>query len=414
MTLSSVEAALARRVALFDGLPLRSLPRPYVATAEEERDAAETAEAVVEALEVVARRYLDDADLRRALALPAPIERLILDVDPGYARACPIARCDGHRVNGRFVVIETNTDGTAGIHDHDSVDEAVTEVSPEAIAGLRRAGPADGKDVRDRILDAILACRAEARPGAAPPSVAIVDWREEKTVYEFHALALRLVRRGHAARFVDVRDLALDGDRLLGGKGGDPVDLVYRRVIGMDLVARADEAATFMEAYRRGAAVFAGSLRSEVGWTKGVLAVLTDPDLNAFLPPALRRRLDGRIAETRFLTPDVAERIRGARGEWVLKPQWANGARGLVVGAHVDQARWEEALRACVADRYVAQRHQPPEVREIEGAGPLHMNLSPFVFGGRYAGLYVRGHARPVVHLSGGAYTLSAWVREGQ
>lgn len=414
-----IRAAFLERVILYDGLPLETPPAPYVLDAAVETECAAAAEAVVEAVEHLARRYLEDEGLRRLLALPPAVDRAIREVDPGYARAVPIARIDGHlaasEAGPRFVAIESNTDGTAGMHEQDVVDATVAEVSPEAVAGLRRPGPADGRGVRgirDRAVDALLAAFDEARPGVRP-SVAVVDWREERTLCEFQAMAAGFVARGLSARFCDVRDLVFEGGRLVGGPRGDGVDLVYRRVLGIDLAARAREAEVFWRAYRERAAVFVGSLRSEVGWTKACLAVLTDPERNGFLPDGLRRRLEGRIAETRVLDPGVAEAVLRERGEWVLKPRLGSGGRGVVVGRDASPEAWAAAVRAGADGGAVVQRRIEPEARAFDGYGDLRINLSPFVFGGRYAGLHVRGGRRDVVDVRPGTFTLAGYVRPG-
>ena len=64
------------------------------------------------------------------------------------------------------------------------------------------------------------------------------------------------------------------GDRLVAH--GQPVDIVYRRALINDIVARPDDTRVLVEAYRRGLVCMANTLRCKIPHKKSFFAVLTD------------------------------------------------------------------------------------------------------------------------------------------
>jgi len=64
----------------------------------------------------------------------------------------------------------------------------------------------------------------------------IVDWREVPTWSEFEILKARFEKMGVPVEIADPRDLVFDGKTL--SANGKKIDLVYRRVLINDILAR--------------------------------------------------------------------------------------------------------------------------------------------------------------------------------
>jgi hypothetical protein len=64
--------------------------------------------------------------------------------------------------------------------------------------------------------------------------------------------------------------------------GGQPIDLVYRRVLINDIIARADECSALGEGLPSGAVCVANTLRCKLPHKKAFFAVLTDPAFAGF------------------------------------------------------------------------------------------------------------------------------------
>ena len=123
---------------------------------------------------------------------------------------------------------------------------------------------------------------------------------------------------------------------------GQRIDLVYRRVLINDIIARPAECAALVKAYESGAVCMANALTCKIPHKKAFFAVLTD-ERNAALFSASERELISRhIPWTRLLadaktTRDgesfgLLEYVRRRRDDFVLKPNDEYGGTGVHAG----------------------------------------------------------------------------------
>lgn len=84
----------------------------------------------------------------------------------------------------------------------------------------------------------------------------------------------------------------------------------------------------------------------------------------------------------------VREQLWDQRQDWVLKSDYGCEGAEVVLGPHVDQATWEDALQHAIASRWVAQRAFAP-LPEADGAV---VNHGVYLLAGRAAGLLLREH----------------------
>ena len=196
------------------------------------------------------------------------------------------------------------------------------------------------------------------------------------------------------------RQLSFDGRHLLCG--GQPVDVVYRRLLVADILARPEDCAALLAAYTAGAVCVVNSLRSGLLHGKGLFALLHDPALLARLPQSVGATIRRHIPWTGILgdrpqpgTPaDLREQARAAPHQWVLKPICGHGGQGVVLGWQVDQRTWSAALDQ--ADAHVLQRRVPisrqrfPDARCGYALRDVQTSLDPFLIGGRLAGFLCR------------------------
>ncbi len=130
------------------------------------------------------------------------------------------------------------------------------------------------------MLEALLASYREWGGTAAPPTMAIVDWRNVPTWTEFEILRDAFVEAGVPTVVCAPEDLSFDGATLTAE--GRRIDLVYRRVLINDIVARPDECAALVKAYEARAVCVANTFQCKLAHKKAFFAVLTD-DRNASL-----------------------------------------------------------------------------------------------------------------------------------
>src|SRR5262249_56825182 len=97
---------------------------------------------------------------------------------------------------------------------------------------------------------------------------------EVQTCSEFEIVKKRFEKMGVPVELADPRDLQFDGKALTAN--GKKIDLVYRRVLINDIVARPAECKALVDAVAASAACVANHFRCKIPHVKAFFAVLTD------------------------------------------------------------------------------------------------------------------------------------------
>src|SRR3989441_6783615 len=208
------------------------------------------------------------------------------------------------------------------------------------------------------LLDALLASYREWGGTSATPVIAIVDWREVPTWSEFEIIQARFEKLGVATLVCDPRELEFDG-RTLAAQGRK-IDLVYRRVLINDIVARPAECAALVRAYEARAVCVANSLRCKIPHKKAFFAVLTDERNRELFTPAERELIQRHVPWTRLLGDvkttcesqpiELLEYVRGGRTDFVLKPNDDYGGAGVTLGWGNDENEWGAQPQRALGD----------------------------------------------------------------
>ena len=166
----------------------------------------------------------------------------------------------------------------------------------------------------EALLEALVASYREWGGTASPPLMAIVDWREVPTFSEFEILRDAFTALGVPTIICDPRDLesrrAAAPARPASTRSGERIDLVYRRVLINDIVAREAECRALLDAYEQRAVCVANSLRCKIPHKKAFFAVLTDERHAALFSADERELIRRHIPWTRVVEerPVVARR----------------------------------------------------------------------------------------------------------
>ena len=196
---------------------------------------------------------------------------------------------------------------------------------------------------------------------------------------------------------------------------GQPVDVVYRRVLVADILERAEDCHELIAAYRAGAICMVNSLRTVLLHGKGLFALLHSRAIRERLPRILCGELDRHVPWTALVgdepgpctPPGLLERARTEREQLVLKPLTGHGGTGVVLGWEVDQSTWEQALES--ADGHVVQRRVPaqtlpfPDATKDWALEPRLVDLAPFLVRGRPAGFLCRLSEGALANVTSGA-----------
>ena len=206
---------------------------------------------------------------------------------------------------------------------------------------------------------------------------------------------------------------------------------MYRRVLTSEILARQDEVRALLEAYEKRLVCVVNSFRAKLLDKKVLFALLHDPRIQERFTPeevlAVRRHVPWtrRVAEGMDTGPDgepvdLLPWASEHRARLVLKPNDEVGARGVLIGANVEQSVWDRALQVALHDPSVLQRRvTAPSAMfpEVGAAGELfyarrYIETDPHLFRGEVGGLSTRLSATTLCNVLAGAGTVPTFILE--
>jgi hypothetical protein len=415
----------ARRLTFGDRIHCPFL-RPFFLSATDEARVRRAAETLAALGERVAHEALATRTLFDQLGVTAAEERLVR-IDPGYVTASTASRVDAFLLPDGLHFAEYNAESPAG--------PGYTQRLAELFDGLplmrrfREEHRVRYHHTIEALLAALLDSYREWGGRAQPPTIAIVDWREVPTWTEFEILRDAFVAAGIPTVVCDPRDLEFDGATLT--YEGTQLDLVYRRVLINDIVARPQECRALVSAYESRTACVANTFRCKLPHKKAFFAVLTDPvNARLFSPlehaviaahvPWTRVMADG-ATEKDGVTAPLPELVRREREALVLKPNDEYGGMDVTLGWETDALAWDRAIDAALADTtgtWVVQERIPVR-REVfpqfdeqghVSSRSLLVDLAPYLFRGRMSGYLTRLSATGLANVTSGGGQVPAFV----
>lgn len=399
--------------------------RPFFLTTAEEARVRTVVETLWLLGERVARVAMERPALLADLALSNDEIRLAR-IDPGYQTASTAARADAFILPESLQFAEYNAESPAG------------PAYSEGLAMLFAELPLmqqfrDGIDARwyrpvAALLAALVASYREWGGTAVAPQIAIVDWREVPTYSEFELLRDAFVAAGVPTIICDPRELVFDHDRLVAN--GVAIDLVYRRVLINDILAREQDCRALLDAYAARAVCVANTLRCKIPHKKAFFAVLTDERhvqlFSADEQAMIRRHIPwtALVQERRVMRDgtsiDLVPYLRAHRERFVIKPNDEYGGTGVTLGWETSAADWDAAIARAIAERtrgWVAQEKIAVrrELFPVCDAGTVAMrdmlvDFAPYVFRGKLAGFLTRLSATGLANVTSGGGQVAAFA----
>lgn len=422
----SLAAAMrARRLTFGDRIHCPFL-RPFFLSGADESRIRHASETIAALGERVARVAMTSARLFEALGITDAEERLIR-IDPGYETASTASRLDAFLLPGSLQFAEYNAESPAG----PAYTERLCELF-DALPVMSRFKDAHAVRFHRTIqglLDVLLESYREWGGRRSPPSIAIVDWREVPTWSEFEIIRDAFIGAGVPTVVCDPRGLAFDRGRLFAD--GREIDLVYRRVLLNDIVARRAECEPLIAAYETHSACVANTFRCKLPHKKAFFAVLTDSAHGELFSDSERAVIAAHIPWTRVVADAPTERagterslleiVRREREHFVLKPNDEYGGKGVMLGWETPMAQWDAALESALQDppgswivqeRIAVRREVFPQ---FDDAGRVSMrdmlvDLAPYLFRGRIAGYLTRLSATGLANVTSGGGQVPPFV----
>ncbi len=400
--------------------------RPFFLSAADEARIRAAAEAIAALGERVVRAALESDDIYEQLGM-TEAEDALVDIDPGYQTASTTSRLDAFLLSDSLHFAEYNAESPAGIGYTQRLCELFD--STAVMGRFRDKHQVRFHQVIEALLDALIASYTEWGGRAKPPTMAIVDWREVPTWTEFEILRDAFSASGVPTIVCDPRELVFANGTLTAQ--GTKIDLVYRRVLVNDILARPAECRALVDACTAHAVCMANSFRCKLAHKKAFFAVLTDPVHESLFSTGERALIQAHVPWTRVLDDvdtqkgewrgDLLELARAWREHLVIKPNDEYGGKGVNLGWEMTAGEWDAAIESALEDPYgtwIVQERIPVR-REVfpqfDAAGRVSMDemlvdLAPYLFRGRMGGYLTRLSATGLANVTSGGGQVPAFV----
>jgi uncharacterized circularly permuted ATP-grasp superfamily protein len=398
---------------VFGDRPLCVSLRPNLISDWQYAAVNKASQTIYAALGRLEQALLDDEDIRRQLDLDPQEEALALR-DPGFRAASPSARLDGFiGEDGVIRFVEYNAESPAGMAYNDELAQVFASLP--VMKKFREKFQCSVVPTRGRQLAAML--RAHRSRSERAAAIAIVDWRGLPTLTEFEMFQRYFESRGVPTVICAPDDLTYSRGMLRAR--GKPINLVYRRVLTSELLAKDDVSRPLVRAYLDGAVTVVNSFRAKLLHKKMSLALLSDDSYAALYTPPQRAAIAEHIPWTRKVREghttyggkviDLGDFIIAHRDRLVLKPNDEYGGKGVVLGWTIDQHEWEQSFLAALASSYVVQervdvpRHPFPVVLGQMHFLDLSIDHNPYLFWGGVSGCLARVSSSALLNVTAGA-----------
>jgi circularly permuted ATPgrasp domain protein len=399
--------------------------RPFFLSPEDEERVRTVAETVAELGERVVIAALSDKHVFAQLHLREEEERLAR-IPVSYGPASTASRLDAFLLPDSLKFAEYNGESPAGAGYAETLAEIFNELP--VMGQFARKYDVHRYSLSAKLLDALLQSYGDWGGSAQRPRIAIVDWEEVPTWSEFEILQARFEKMGIPTLIADPRRLEWDGKSLVAQD--KKIDLVYRRVLINDIVARPAECSALVKAYSAGAVCVANNFRCKIPHVKTFFAVLTDEQNGALFSLSEREIIRNHIPWTRVVADvqtahygqhiELLEFIRKERENLVLKPSDEYGGSGVTLGWETSEAAWDEAIERAltgkngawiVQERIPIRREVFPYIAEVGKVDYRDMlvDVAPYLFRGKLCGFLTRLSSTGLANVTSGGGQVPAF-----
>ena len=398
--------------------------RPYFLSPADEKRVRHVAETIATVAEWITTAALHDKTLFAQFHLRPEEERLArLAAGPGPASTA--SRLDAFLLPDSLKFTEYNGESPAGAAYSETLSDIFRKLP--VMEEFAEQYEVHSYPLSAKLLDALMATYVEWGGKTNRPQMAIVDWKEVPTWSEFEILQARFEAMGVPVVLADPRELEFDGKQLAAK--GKKIDLVYRRVLINDIVAKPAECAALVKAYEAGAVCVANNFRCKIPHVKAFFAVLTDAK-NAALFSTEERELIRQAravddvwwrtskANTTASPIELLKYIRKRQKNLVLKPSDEYGGMGVTLGWETNAKHWERAIEEALPGGKKAKAHGCWIVQEripvsrdvypyIDAGGKVDfrnmlVDFAPYLFRGKLAGFLTRLSATGLANVTSG------------
>ena len=325
------------KAAKLGGRAISPVLRPHFLSSRDYAAMAKTAETISSAMARVEQMALATPSLLARIQL-LPAERMLAQVDPGYAFAGVTGQLDTVLNNGSMKFSNHHADAPAGVLFGDMLADVYYEAPP--VKEFRKKYKLKKLGGTKFLL------------GAS----------------DFAQLAEFFASEGYPTEIVSPEQLEYRNGVLRHGDFA--IDILYRRIRLQEFLVRFDLSHPMVRAYKEHAVCMVNSFRAEVGAKRAIFDLLTDDAVTEKFPAIERRAIKEHIPWTRVVqaaktthkghTVDLPDFVMKHRAKLILKPNDDSPDQHSFRGSETDDIGWEKALRQAMRTPYVVQEVADP------------------------------------------------------
>jgi hypothetical protein len=342
----------------------------------------------------------------------------------GYGPASTSSRLDAFLLPDSLMFTEYNGESPAGAGYSETLSDIFRKTP--VMQGFEKSFEVHSYPLSAKLLDALIQTYVDWGGKTHKPHMAIVDWKNVPTWSEFEILKERFEKMGIPVVLASPQELDFDGKRL--SAKGKTIDLLYRRVLINDIIARPKECEALVKGYEAGQTCVANNFRCKIPHVKAFFAVLTDGRNAKLFTSEEREIIDRHVPWTRVVEDaksdyygdpiELLKYIRKHQKNLVLKPSDEYGGTGVRLGWKVNAKEWEKAIEHALpggklADAYrcwivqekIPMRREP--FPTIVGGGKVEskkmlVDFAPYLFRGKLAGFLTRLSSTDLANVTSG------------
>ncbi len=344
---------------LYGERPIGVALRPHFLHEKQFHTLTQTAQRIASALEKVATALVQSPGLMHQLGL-TDAERNLALVEPGFSTAAITTRLDAFVREDEIKFVEYNAENPSSLSDQEGLNRLLLELPAMATFArryrLRQFSPVE------RLLETLLSTYREWG-GTAVPNIAILDWQNLPTSNEFVLLRNHFTAHGVPTIICSPDDLEYRSGELRCGIFR--VDLVYKRIIIHEFLARYDDTHPLIRAYVNHDVCLVNPFRCKIVHKKAAFEMLTDDEHQNWFTHSEKEALRHSVPWTRRVADrkttrkgrpiDLLEFIHKNRSLFVLKPNDDYGGHGIYLGSRSDEREWDNAIATALSGDYVVQ-----------------------------------------------------------
>lgn len=423
---SMLDQGLERARLIFGGRRLSPYLRPHFVSESDFARISQICETVWSAIQKVKDASLVDKTIVDDLGL-TEIERELVSIDPGYAAVSPTSRLDSFLTSSAYSFVELNGESPAGIAYADAANDIFSALPVmQRFAEDYNLRPLYGSKL---MLDVLLSSYEEflGRKPEKPPRIAIVDLPDVPTVKEFELFREFFEKAGYPSVICKPQELEFKDNRL--NIAGQPIDIVYKRLLVNEYLPIMKEYPALLDAYRAQAVCLVNSFRSKLIHKKALFAVLTDARRADLFSRSELEAIRSHVPWTRIVRDersdyggepiDLIDFTAANSERLVLKPNDDYGGHGITIGWNVDGTAWRAAIQDALNDGDYLVQERVPTARELFPAlgeeGQLEfaeqlVDLDPLLFNGRVGSAFTRLSSTELANVTSGGGMVPTFI----